>query len=74
MGRVVVLGESVMIQGYTLAGAVAVAAESPDEVRRAWSCLDRDVSLVLVTRAAAAALGAAVLGGAKEPLVVEMST
>jgi vacuolar-type H+-ATPase subunit F/Vma7 len=74
MGCVVVLGESVRVQGYALAGAVVMVAESPDEVRRAWDTMPHDTSLVVLTRAAAAVLDAAALTRMREPLTVEMTT
>jgi vacuolar-type H+-ATPase subunit F/Vma7 len=74
MGLVVVLGESVRVQGYALAGATTIAAETPDEVRRAWDALDDDVTLVVLTPFAAEALGGAVLTRTREPLAVAMTS
>ena len=74
MGSVVVLGESVRVRGYALAGAVVMVANGPDEVRRAWDTMPQGVSLVVLTPAAATALGTAVLIRAREPLTVEMMT
>ncbi len=74
VGRVAVLGESVRVQGYALAGAVTLVAEDPDEVRSAWRTLATDVVLVVLTPRAAAALGDAVLERTREPLVVAMTT
>jgi vacuolar-type H+-ATPase subunit F/Vma7 len=71
---VVVLGESVLVQAYALAGATTILAETPDEVRRAWEGLDADVSLVVVTPRAAATLGPEVLARTREPLTVEMTS
>ncbi len=73
MGRIAVLGESVRVQGYALAGAVPLVAESPEEVWRAWSGLESDVDLVVLTPAAAAALGETVRQR-RVPLTVEMTT
>ena len=72
MGLVVVLGESVRVQDYSFAGAVPIVAETPDEVRQQWAALEGDVSLVILTPSAAAALGDTVLVRARELLTVEM--
>jgi vacuolar-type H+-ATPase subunit F/Vma7 len=74
MGLVVVLGESVLVQGYALAGATTIVAETPDEVHRAWDALSGDVTLVVLTPFAAATLGGAVLNRAREPLAVGMTS
>jgi hypothetical protein len=57
MNRVAVLGAELEIEGYRLAGALTVAAETPAAVRSAWRALPADVALVVLTPAAAAALG-----------------
>jgi vacuolar-type H+-ATPase subunit F/Vma7 len=74
MGQVVALGESVRVQGYALAGATTIVAETPDEVFRAWDALDSAVTLVVLTRFAAETLGGAVLTRTREPLVVAMTS
>jgi vacuolar-type H+-ATPase subunit F/Vma7 len=56
-GRVAALGEDVRIAGLALAGVTTVAAENPAAVRSAWAELAGDVVLVVLTPAAAAALG-----------------
>jgi vacuolar-type H+-ATPase subunit F/Vma7 len=56
MGRVVALGEEVRVTGFALAGARVVPAETPDAVRAAWTSLEPDVALVLLTPSAAEAL------------------
>jgi RNase P/RNase MRP subunit p30 len=68
-----VLGEYVRLQGYALAGALAIVAESPEQVRRAWSDLESDVELVVLTPAAAAALGD-IVREQRVPLTVAMTT
>ena len=73
MGHVVVLGESVRVQGYALAGAKTIVAETPDEVFRAWDALDGAVSLVVLTPFAAEMLGGAVLTRTRKPLAVRMT-
>jgi hypothetical protein len=55
-GPVVVIGESVRVLPYALAGAVVVPCESPADVRSAWDRLPRDTALVVLTPAAAAAV------------------
>jgi vacuolar-type H+-ATPase subunit F/Vma7 len=57
VSRVAVLGEEARVAGFALAGALPLPAEDPDGVRRAWRDLPADVALVLLTPAAAAALG-----------------
>jgi vacuolar-type H+-ATPase subunit F/Vma7 len=74
VGRVGVLGEAVRVQGYALAGAVPIVAESPEEVRQAWTGLAGDIVLLVLTPAAAAALGAAARSRPEGPLTVEMTT
>jgi vacuolar-type H+-ATPase subunit F/Vma7 len=74
MGQVVVLGESVRVQGYALAGARTIVAETPDEVSHAWDALDGAVTLVVLTPFAAETLGGAVLTRTREPLAVEMTS
>jgi vacuolar-type H+-ATPase subunit F/Vma7 len=71
MGQVVVLGEPVRVMGYALAGALAIEAEGQD-VARAWASLPSDTSLVVLTPAAARALGEAVLTERGDPLIVTM--
>ncbi len=71
MGQVVVLGEAVRVMGYALAGALAIEAEG-EEVARAWASLPPGASLVVLTSAAAQALGQAVLAQRSDALVVTM--
>ncbi|KUO15990.1 V-type ATP synthase subunit F [Streptomyces dysideae] len=59
MGRVAAIGEQVRVAGFALAGVVVLAAEGPDAVREAWRNLPDDVELVILTPAAADALGPA---------------
>ncbi len=56
MGRIVVLGESIAVDTYALAGATVARAEDADAVRRAWAALPGDVTVVVLTAAAASAL------------------
>lgn len=55
-GTVAVLGEPALIRGYALAGARPLAAETPGEIHDRWASLPRDVRVVVLTPAAAAAL------------------
>jgi len=57
-GRVAALGEGTRVAGFGLAGALIRVAENPDEVRDAWRALPGDVAVVVLTPAAAEALGA----------------
>lgn len=56
MGRIAAIGTGSRVQGFALAGALAVAAETPDDVRNAWAALGGDVVLVILTPSAAEAL------------------
>jgi vacuolar-type H+-ATPase subunit F/Vma7 len=55
---VVALGEEQLISGFALAGVRLCPTGSPAEVHRAWTTL-QDAGLVIMTSAAAAALGEA---------------
>jgi vacuolar-type H+-ATPase subunit F/Vma7 len=56
MSRVVALGERRRLEGLSLAGVSLVAADGPEEVQAAWSRLEPDVGLVILTPAAEDAL------------------
>jgi vacuolar-type H+-ATPase subunit F/Vma7 len=56
MARVAVLGERAVVEGWALGGARVLPADSPEQVRAAWSGLAADVAVVLLTPAAARAL------------------
>ena len=71
-GTIVVLGEGVAVDSFALAGATVLRAEQPDDVRRAWRSLAPDTGVVVLTAAAAAALGAAVDERADGVLTVVM--
>jgi vacuolar-type H+-ATPase subunit F/Vma7 len=55
-GTIAVIGERAAVEGYGLAGAVVTVAEDPSAVRAAVRGLPPQVALVVLTRAAAAAL------------------
>lgn len=57
MTQVAVLGDPSRTVGYGLAGARLLMATTPDEVRRRWSELPAEIGVVLLTAAAAEALG-----------------
>ncbi len=57
MGGIVVIGEPALVAGYAMAGATTMPARGPDEVRRAWEALPSGTTLVILTAAAADALG-----------------
>ena len=56
MARVTVLGERAVVEGWALGGARVLPADSPEQVRTAWTGLADDVAVVLLTPAAARAL------------------
>jgi vacuolar-type H+-ATPase subunit F/Vma7 len=55
---IAVIGAGTLVAGYGLVGAVVLAAEDDDAVRAAWDRLPEDVAVVVLTAAAARALGA----------------
>jgi vacuolar-type H+-ATPase subunit F/Vma7 len=57
MGGVAVIGEQGLTQGFLLAGALVLPAESSQAVRTAWQQLPPDVVVVVLTPSAAEALG-----------------
>ncbi|MGW4079254.1 V-type ATP synthase subunit F [Streptomyces asiaticus] len=71
MGRVVAVGERTRVAGFVLAGVTVVAAEEPDAVREAWHALPPGTALVILTPAAADALGQVLVAGTR-PLTVVM--
>lgn len=54
--KVAVLGEPARVRGYSLAGAIVHACPDPESVRAAWDALGDDVTVVVLTAAAATAL------------------
>jgi len=56
MARVAAIGESVRVQGLRLAGVIVLPAEGPEEARANWESLPPDVTVVVLTPRAAAAL------------------
>ena len=73
MGRLVVLGEAVRVDGYAMAGATVIPAEDPASVRAAWAGLPADTSIVVVTARADDVLrGAGLVPARGDALVVVM--
>jgi vacuolar-type H+-ATPase subunit F/Vma7 len=70
VGAVVVIGEPALVAGYAMAGATTMPAQGADEVHRAWDGLPSGTTLVILTAAAAAALGGRLSGA--EPLTAVM--
>ena len=66
---VAALGEQALLQGFRLAGASILAAETDDDVRAAWAAMPRNAKVVILTPRAAGAL-AAVLADPQSPLTV----
>jgi vacuolar-type H+-ATPase subunit F/Vma7 len=56
MSRVAVIGESVRVEGFGLAGVLVLPGDDPDEVRNSWATLPTDVAVVVLTQSAAALL------------------
>lgn len=56
MGQVAAIGELVRVQGFALAGARVYPASDPPAVWAAWHSVRREVTLVILTPAAAAVL------------------
>ncbi|MEU9390323.1 hypothetical protein AB0D86_10000 [Streptomyces sp. NPDC048324] len=71
MGHIAAIGEPLRILGLASAGVLLRPAEGPDAARDAWRDLPPDVDLVLLTPAAAGALGPEAVDG-QEPLVAVM--
>ena len=69
---VAVVGEQLRVQGFTLAGAVVLAADDAAAVRSAWASLGDDVAVVVLTPRAAAVLEAELAAGRPTPLTVVM--
>ena len=57
MSEVAAIGEPFRVGGFALAGVHVYPAESPDQARAAWHALPAGVDVVILTPAAAGALG-----------------
>jgi vacuolar-type H+-ATPase subunit F/Vma7 len=72
VASVAVVGEQLRVEGFSLAGAVVLAADDAAAVRSAWASLGPDVAVVVLTPRAAAALAAELDAGGATPLTVVM--
>ncbi len=72
-GAVVAIGAPALLAGYALAGVRLIAAGTPEEVRAAWQGIGDDVALVVLTDAAATAVGGELHRG-RGPLTAVMSS
>ncbi|MDW8806478.1 hypothetical protein P1P68_17195 [Streptomyces scabiei] len=73
MGHVVALGERARVAGLALAGVVVMVADDSDAVHRGWRELPADADLVILTPAAACALGPEPAGPrGRRPLIAVM--
>jgi vacuolar-type H+-ATPase subunit F/Vma7 len=70
MSEIVAIGEGERLRGFALAGVSVAAAADPAGARAAWAALPADVALVILTRAAHAALAADELARAGQRLWV----
>ena len=57
VSRAAIIGEGALVQGFGLAGALVLPAESASEALAAWRSLPADVAVVLLTARAARWLG-----------------
>ncbi|MFC8672758.1 hypothetical protein ACFUEN_08805 [Streptomyces griseorubiginosus] len=71
MAHIAAIGERQRVIGLTAVGAAVLPAPDPEAVRAAWHTLPAGVGLVILTPAAAEALGPGVVAG-DEPLVAVM--
>lgn len=73
MSIVAVLGERALVQGYALAGARLLVAETAEEVREQWARMPPEVLVVVLTSAAAARLSG-IRSSPDGPMTVVMPT
>ncbi len=57
MGTLCTLGERARVEGFALAGAIVLVADDGEQVTAAWRRLPADAEVVVLTQAAADALG-----------------
>jgi vacuolar-type H+-ATPase subunit F/Vma7 len=72
VGVVAVIGEHVRVQGFALAGALTLDAETAESVRTAWRTLPSEVVMVVLTPSAAEALGGEFDDAPSRPFTVVM--
>ena len=53
MATAAVIGEALAVEGYALAGAVVLGADSEAEAEAAWAALPADTALLIMTARAA---------------------
>jgi vacuolar-type H+-ATPase subunit F/Vma7 len=70
--RIAALGEQLRVQGFGLAGALVVTADTPEAARSAWRDLPADVALVILTPSAARALAPQIIDESSDRLTVVM--
>jgi vacuolar-type H+-ATPase subunit F/Vma7 len=58
MSQIVAIGGEGGLRGFAFAGVQVVSADDPEAARTAWRALSEDVGLVILTRAAYAAIPA----------------
>lgn len=58
MSEVAAIGARPWVLGFALAGARVYPAETPEQARQAWIAMPETVSVVILTQAAADAVGA----------------
>ncbi len=58
MSEVAAIGAGPLVSGFVLAGARVYPADTPEQARQAWIALPETVAVVILTRAAAEAVGA----------------
>ena len=73
-GTIAALGEGARIEGFALAGVLLRPAEDPAAVRSAWRELPQEVVVVILTEAAALALGSTAVESRGYPVAVVMSS
>ena len=69
-GRVGVIGDPARVRGYALAGAAVHECAEAEAARSAWASLGDDVVVVVLTQAAAEAIGDRQSAGVDSPLKV----
>jgi vacuolar-type H+-ATPase subunit F/Vma7 len=73
MSTVAVIGERALVQGYALAGAHVLVAETDGDVREQWARMPPEVLVVILTPAAATGL-ADIRSSPGGPMTVVMPT
>ena len=74
MSEVAAIGALPQVGGFALAGACVYPADTAEQARAAWDALPDTVAVVILTEAAADALGGAERAPPPTPLTVVMPT